>query len=415
VSARKQSFWALSDQGISSIGNFFTAVYLARVLGASEYGLFALLYGGIVLANSLHAGLVVYPMQVLAAQEQSRAGLVFRSGMRMTILVGAMLGLVVGALTFVLHRPALFGSVFFATLAWQLQETARRALLSELRFKGALIGDCVSYLGQALLIFSLIRRGANSPAGVCWIVGLTSLCALGIQLTQLRLSFRRRARDVRYQEFWELGNWATLTNFAGMLPTVQGLLWIANIGAGAVAAGILQKVANSTGVLHPLLFTMGNLLVPAIANAESEGGLSKARDVSVHYVQIFGSIIFPYIALLLVSPEFVFRVMYGGLAPPIGFDFVMRLFAAAYLAIFGAQILGSWLRARLLPKHDFAANLLSAITMLAAGLPLVRFMGVNGAAIAFFLACMARLIYQALGIAVFIGSPAQRKCATGTL
>jgi len=413
LSIKKQSFWALSDQAASSIGNFFTAVYLARVLSTADYGIFALLYGSVVLSNSLLSGAVVYPMQVLASREGDRAGAIFRAGMQLTLAISFPCSLAVAALTLVVHRPTLFVAIFFATLAWQLQETARRALLSELRFKTALLGDSASYVGQAILIFLVSKKGGVSLAMVFWLVCLTSLLALGLQLLQLRQSFLRRSRIVRYAEFWSLGSWAVLTNLVGMLPTVQGLLWIVNIGLGAVGAGILQTAANTTGVLHPLLFTLGNILVPAIANAEAVGGRKGARDTARYYATVFGAMVIPYVALLFLLPGLIFKVMYGNRVEVGGFEFVVRFFALAYLAIFGAQVLGGWLRARTQPRQDFMANLFAAIVMLFVGLPLAFFMGVKGAAITFFMSSVARLAYQTICVKMRSEKVASASLAAG--
>src|SRR5437588_80841 len=58
---------AIADQAVISLGNFATAVLLARILAPDDYGIFAMLFGVMLLLNSAHAGLVIYPLSLEAA------------------------------------------------------------------------------------------------------------------------------------------------------------------------------------------------------------------------------------------------------------------------------------------------------------------------------------------------------------
>src|ERR1700676_2920244 len=66
-SSDRTGFWSLADQGSVSLGNFLTNIFLARALGSSDYGIFALVYGLLVLLNSFHACAVLYPLSIRGA------------------------------------------------------------------------------------------------------------------------------------------------------------------------------------------------------------------------------------------------------------------------------------------------------------------------------------------------------------
>src|SRR4030095_3337931 len=72
-----QSFWAIADQGIVSLGNFLTTIILARALTPDAYGLWSVIFGLILFLNVFPSSLVNYPLSVrLAARDDSSGQLV---------------------------------------------------------------------------------------------------------------------------------------------------------------------------------------------------------------------------------------------------------------------------------------------------------------------------------------------------
>src|SRR5688500_7416295 len=147
------SAWALVDQATLSLGNFLTNLVLLRFLAPAAFGTYALLFGTLMFAGSLHAALVVYPLSIGTIPRGGRSAGSFSRG----VTAGGAL-----ALTGVLWLPlsaclvaaaALLGRIDLAPwavgalLLWLVQETLRRALLADLRHRAAMIGDAVSYLG----------------------------------------------------------------------------------------------------------------------------------------------------------------------------------------------------------------------------------------------------------------------------
>ncbi len=58
--------WAIGDQALVSGANFLTAALLIRRLGADEFGVFALAWTLLLLANSVQNALVLSPMLTLS-------------------------------------------------------------------------------------------------------------------------------------------------------------------------------------------------------------------------------------------------------------------------------------------------------------------------------------------------------------
>ena len=56
--------WGVADQGMSSISNFAVNIYIARTLGAVEYGAFSLAYVTYGFATNAWHGLSIEPLLI---------------------------------------------------------------------------------------------------------------------------------------------------------------------------------------------------------------------------------------------------------------------------------------------------------------------------------------------------------------
>src|SRR5580698_4901363 len=68
-----RGIWALADQAMLSLGNFFTNILLGRNLPRDEFGNFVVLLSVIQFLNNLHWSLVTYPLSVISAGDDENA------------------------------------------------------------------------------------------------------------------------------------------------------------------------------------------------------------------------------------------------------------------------------------------------------------------------------------------------------
>ena len=136
---------------------------LARTLSEEDYGEFALFLGAIFILRAIDYSLISYPLSVrlCVASDEEHAGLLGN-----TIRLAAALGLVL-VVTMALGATLLEGGNIvlpagLCFLCWQAQETSRRCLLADFRYRAAVPGDGIAFVGQALLI-----------ALVAWLDGIT--------------------------------------------------------------------------------------------------------------------------------------------------------------------------------------------------------------------------------------------------
>ena len=159
---------------------------------------------------------------------------------------------------------------------------------------------------------------------------------------------------------------------------------------GTTDVARLQAVANLLGVTHPIMLSLGGLIVPATART-ARFGLAVARRTALHY-GLHGAVMFaPYVVLLLAVPRFALGALYGASSPYAGLGTETRVFALAYVLIFLSEICFGFLNGVELIKQSLIAQVAGSVTTLAAGLPLIARFGLRGAIVTVLLANTVRV------------------------
>ena len=162
--------WGVADQGMSSLTNFLLSAFVARSLGAAEFGAFSLAYVTYGLGINASRGLAVEPLLIrfsdasLSAWRRAAAGC---AGTALVVgLAGGILGLGAGAII-----GGVTGQAFFAlglTLpGLLLQDSWRYAFFSAGKGYHAFVNDTLWALIQ---IPALLVLKATGHAQVFWFV-----------------------------------------------------------------------------------------------------------------------------------------------------------------------------------------------------------------------------------------------------
>jgi O-antigen/teichoic acid export membrane protein len=386
-------FWALTDQGIVSLGTFLTNVEMARSLPPAEYGIFALICGVFNFLNSLHSALIVVPMTTRGSwMETPQIQRVVTGSMALTVLLFLPQGLVVVAATWAVGRPQLAPWALVALILWQFQETVRRAFMARLRHREAALGDILSYLGQAGAVWICTTHWSLSVGKALILMAATSGIAGLAQMAQHGLA-RVAAAEIREQGrlFWQLGRWVLMTNFTGLFLS-QAYPWSLATCYGPAASGQFQAAANILGISHPVAFGIGSLIYPVVARAKSEQGERAAAKVGVTYGIQGGMLLLPFYLALLIWPQAVLQLFYGAASPYVELTDILRLLVVCYLIGYLANLLVIILNSLERTRVAFFSQLASALTTMIVGLPLTVWGGVIGAAAGGSLTALARLM-----------------------
>ncbi len=382
VPTLSRGFWGLVDQAVVSLGTFLLNVLLARHLPIEEFGVYALVLGVLLFLNALHASVVVYPISLKGAAAD-QAGLRRHAGGALSaiaILASPLWAVAIGATCLAIGRPELIPWALGAAVLWQLQETLRRTFMAQMRHREAVLGDALSYLGQATAMWGLARSGWLSVEAAFGVMALTSTLAAAVQALQLGLG-----RSMALQGLWAFarhscyeGRWVLLTSLL-MGATMQAFNWTLALVHGLSQVATVEAVGNVLRVTHPVLFSVTGLIVPATARAYRDGGMEQARRIGWTYAAPGAALLLPFFALVLLWPGEALRVFYGPASPYVSLVGLVRLLVLSYALTYVALTLGAILGGVEKSRSAFLAQCTSAATALVVGLPLVVWAGAVGA------------------------------------
>ena len=189
-SSGTKAFWVLSDQGVVSLGNFITHLMVARHLGLKQLGVYAILSELTLFLNSMHASLVMFPLVIRGAvADDQRLSRLAGRAMVLTIVLAPVLGSGVLAAGALLEGVVVGLWAMVAMTTFQIQETLRRALITQIRYAATIGGDAISYLGQAIIVCVLAGAGNLTLISAFQAFAATSAIAAGLQIIQVRPQF----------------------------------------------------------------------------------------------------------------------------------------------------------------------------------------------------------------------------------
>ncbi len=388
------SIFALVDQGIVSLGNFATNLAIARTSNPTIYGKFVLVWALLLFANNLHASLVIYPFTVSRAHEGQQSSSRFVTS-ALLLTAGFLLVelLFLGLALQLFHLTALLPAVFACLSAWQFQEVCRRSLMSALAFGKAVFGDLIGYPGQTLAIMLLAWTSHLTLTNVFWAMALTSVLGGVLQFIQQYLGWQNTGIQECVRVFWRLGRWGFANNWMGLVAG-PALVWSLSVSHGAAAAGYLQALVSVLGVTHPVLFGIGNAIVPSVATAKANRGLAAAWKAALSLGFHGSFLVVPYLIALLCAPLFFLTLFYGSKSPYLALWMLVRAMCINYSFMFVSQILDGLANGLQRPRINFFGQAFATGFAATLALPGAFFYGVSGAVIGICVSNFARLLVQ---------------------
>ena len=265
--AARRLGWGVADQGMSSLTNFLLSIYVARTLGAVQFGAFSLAYVTFGFALNVSRGLATDPLMVrfsgtdLPAWRRAVAdctGTAVAVGLASGACVSAA-GLLLGGTT---------GSAFLAlglTLpGLLLQDSWRYSFFALGRGHYAFINDAVC---AASLLPSLVFLQMSGHASVFWFVfawGATTTVGAAIGPLQARVAPSLAAAGNWLSSHRDLGPRFTAE---GSASSVAGLLRSYGIDLilGLASVGYIQAANTLIGPFRIVYTGMSMITLPEAA------------------------------------------------------------------------------------------------------------------------------------------------------
>lgn len=273
VRSRAPAVGALVAQVAQALGNFVLQVLAARELGASGLGLFAFLFGALVMATAVSTGLVGDSLTVLDREEPAVRAALWRIGW-LVVGISTVSAFVVGSAGISLSVGVLFAT---AMASFMLADLTRRLLMAGLRFWALAVVDSVALAAAGLVL------------GCAALVGDVRLehflAALTVsQLTVVTLGLWRLPRAERRLPQWGWGDWRAVMHY-GTWRAVQQFVrptalnaarWLVLVAAGTAAVGQLEVARVFVAPAMLLVQGLGSYLFASYA-ADRDLGVAQLR------------------------------------------------------------------------------------------------------------------------------------------
>jgi O-antigen/teichoic acid export membrane protein len=356
--------WGLVDQGMSSLTNFAVSIYIAKTLGAVQFGAFSLCYVTYALALQASRGLTTDPLLVRFSHIDLPT---WRRAVATCTGAAALTGLATGACVLVtaalLHGPTRLA--FFAlglTLpGLLLQDSWRFAFFALGRGSQALINDTI-WGGTLLPALLLLRKTGH--ANVFWFVfawGATAAVGAAVGPLQARVVPRLR------------GSWDWLTRHRdlgfrylveGTAPSAAGQVRnsFLSVILGLAALGYLQAANTLMGLLQVAQYGLGLVAVPEAARLQRRSRRQMALFCALISIGLTTLALFWGVALLVALPRGLGEKLLGSLwRPTYALVLPTTLFVAGTCASAGA---GTWMHVLGAARRSMRASTVTVVIYL---------------------------------------------------
>jgi O-antigen/teichoic acid export membrane protein len=411
----ERASWTLIDQGVVSSGNFFLNVLLARTLSQADYGQFALFLGAIFMLRNIDYSFISYPLSLhlSVASDEERAGLLGN-----TILLAVALSLVlVGVIalgTTLLKVDNIASPACLCYLCWQAQETSRRCLLADFRYRAAVAGDGIAYVGQALLIAPLAWLDAITLPAALYMMSATFAIGALVHASKLRYAWPDLTETrLLAREYLSVGKWSLIT-YQLVVVRTQLFPWLLAATVGSAATASLQAGLNIANMMNPIIFGIGNAIPQVAAHTHRTGGVIGASRVAYGYVLFGLAPILLICAAAVLMPDLLLRTVYGPSSPYLAAAMSLQLLAVAGVLDYIAEMISKTLLGVQAGRLASVVNVVSLVVAAVLAFTLIGTLGILGACLALLIANLVRATGAVIAIAWLIADEKSRERADGS-
>jgi O-antigen/teichoic acid export membrane protein len=351
---RRDGF-AILDQALFYGANFASNIMLARWLGATAYGAFAVGLSVFFLAGALHTAVLTEPMMVFGGRKYAAEfpwyiGLLIRYHWA----IAAVASFALGSAAFVVDR---LGPHEMAMALWGVAAASPVVLLAwfvrpacyvrgEAQF--AAIGSGV-YAFLMLYSFRLLEQHARLTVFSSFIaMGLASLIGAAVTLALLKPQWAlvqppTITRHEVFENHWVYGSWNAIATIA-QWSSSQILLVLTPVFLDLAAADAISVVANLMRPMFPIIRSITPLMLPRVtAEIGQPEHANSLRKYVLGWLIVSTGAVLVYGLGLTVFYEQISRHFFAGKYH--GYADLVFLFALAYIASAAVQVISVVIRA----------------------------------------------------------------------
>jgi len=400
-----REIWALADQAVVSATNFLTNVVIARALGVTQYGVFALSWLALLFVNSIQNALVVAPMMSIGPKttDDNRPhyfGAVVIQQLCLAILSFAGINLAVHAVAIYFRQPdlnQLSWPLSATVFAYLVQDFFRRYLFATKQRRRAFLNDAMSYVPQLLIIVLFAKAGRLTTPRALWTIAFTSVFGIVAGIVWLeRISYSGGKLRSVISQHWKFSRWLVPS---GMMEWTSSYLFLmaAPIYFGAVAAGALRSAQNIVGVAHIWFLGLENVVPAETARILHNNGIHAAEKYIMRIIAVWGTITGLFVLMIGVAPNFWLQLAYG--TKYLQYGHLLRLYGFLYLLAFLGGPLRASLQALEFTAPIFWSYCVMTVFSIIFAVPFVKWFGLSGVIIG---SIATQIIFQVILISSLV-------------
>ncbi|MEP7019963.1 MAG: hypothetical protein ABI808_04890 [Pseudonocardiales bacterium] len=304
---------AVSGQLTQALASFVIQVFAARELGAAGLGVFALMYGSIVLGTAISSGLIGDSLTVLARGERpTRAAL-----QNWSLIVAGAAGVAAAAAGY--GSGALSGPVALAfgavTAVFILEDALRRALMAVLHFWRLPWVDLTALVGSLGYLGLCAMSDVRATVGQFVVALLIGQALAGLVAVAMLPRYERPIPALRTPEMlrvFSFGVWRALQQSVrpGLLTAARLTVTVI---AGVAAYGQLEAARVYMAPALLVVTGVGSMMLPMWVKHREDGLVRLLHRADKTAVGLFaitlvlgtvGTLALPYVGHLLTAGKY---------------------------------------------------------------------------------------------------------------
>ncbi len=379
----RSKIWTLLDQMVVSGFNFLLAVFISRVMGLDQYGLFSLGWLVLLFASSVQQAFLIQPQFSLGPQMASEDQAEFQQALYWIQIPFSALAAIASFFMIFFSASLFDGQIqnqsfpLAMTVAFFLFHDFLRKqyyVLDKPSFAFAL--DALSYLLITLGIGFLYYHGNLSIHNLWNVLFICFFISTAVGLIHQGLNLKKNTTIVRaFLKLWGHGKWLVATAFLQWFSSNYFLLAAAAL-LGPVALGIIRMVQTIMGVLNVFFLSLEHQVPLRAARIYKLNGKGNLLYYLTKVTYTGGAITLAVIALVLVFTEQIVSWTNGNLQS--GMNPALSLMAFLYLLVFIGLPLRYALRTIDNTKDIFIAYVLNIVFSLTMAHFMISKFEING-------------------------------------
>ena len=376
----------LVDQAIISGGNFALGLVLIRTLGLTEYGLFAMLWIGLLLVLSLHQAFITKPMMTLAVGKTAKEQQQYFKDL-WWIQVAFSINGISFLIAFMcccyafewmpdwLKYLPLMGGI---TIIYLLQDFIKKTYFINKSYSEPLIMDVMAYgiLFIGLLYLMLIGRSTLWSSLLVLFIGYLISTLLYCN------SFFKNNKEVNptdwrilIKKHYHFSNWLLGTS---ILQWFSGNFFLITAAStlGTTAVGAVRIGQNIVGLCHVLFLAMENIVPAEAAQLFLQKGMPGLINYLKNITKKMGVILLSLLLLMAVAAPSLIHLFYG--VNFVTYSYVVWGYCWLYIFVFFGYPARYFFRTTQFTKPIFIAYCISAVFSVMVAVPMVQTWGIMG-------------------------------------